>query len=122
MTDALELMSKVRDKFRPAYARMLGQVLARQLPTAVCTIYEARFPEPALRRHAATALTTLNDIITREVFARGADCIDLRLICNEDRDFANPIEPSTHGGSKIARGILSFAVGEPPRRSRVIAQ
>jgi hypothetical protein len=43
MTDALELMSKVRDKFRPAYARLLNQVLARQLPTAVCTIYEGAF-------------------------------------------------------------------------------
>ena len=122
MTDALELMSKVRDKFRPAYARLLNQVLARQLPTAVCTIYEARFPEPALRRHAATALTTLNDIITREAFARAVDCIDLRVICNEDRDFANPIEPSVHGGAKIARGILSFAAGDDKRRSRVIAQ
>jgi hypothetical protein len=39
---------------------------------------------------AATALTALNDAITREAFSRGADCIDLRVLCDDDRDFANP--------------------------------
>ena len=61
---------------------MLDQVLQRRLPLAVCTIYEARFPEPATRRLAATALTTLNDAITREAFARNVDCIDLRVLCD----------------------------------------
>jgi hypothetical protein len=28
------------------------------------------------------------------------------LICNEDKDYANPIEPSVHGGEKIANTIL----------------
>jgi hypothetical protein len=83
--------------------------LQSKLPLAVCTIYEARFPEPVTRRLAATALTTLNDAITREAFARGIDCIDLRILCDDDRDFANPIEPSVHGGAKIARAILNFA-------------
>jgi hypothetical protein len=32
--------------------------------------------------------------------------IDLRLVCNEPRDYANPIEPSSHGGAKIAKAIL----------------
>jgi hypothetical protein len=36
------------------------------------------------------------------------------VICNEDADFANPIEPSVHGGEKIARAILAFAT--PPWR------
>jgi hypothetical protein len=66
------------------------------------------------RRLAATALTALNDAITREAFARNIDCIDLRIICDEDRDFANPIEPSVHGGAKIAAAILGFAA---PRQS-----
>ena len=76
--------------------------VASRLPLAVCTIYEARFAGPVVRRVAATALTTLNDAITREAFARGVDCIDLRIVCDEDSDFANPIEPSTKGGAKIA--------------------
>jgi hypothetical protein len=94
MAEALELITTVRERFRSSYARMLDQVLQRRLPLAVCTIYEARFPEPVTRRLAATALTALNDAITREAFARGIDCIDLRILCDDDRDFANPIEPS----------------------------
>jgi hypothetical protein len=47
--------------------------------------------------------------------------IDLRLVCDEDTDFANPIEPSVHGGAKIARVIAGFAAGVPARSS-VIAR
>jgi hypothetical protein len=109
IAEALELISTVRERFRSAYAAMLDQVLHRGLLLAVCTIYEARFPEPATRRLAATALTTLNDAITREAFGRNVDCIDLRILCDDDRDFANPIEPSVQGGAKIAKAILTFA-------------
>jgi hypothetical protein len=120
--EALELITQVRHRFRSGYARMLDQVLNRQLPFAVCTIYEPRFPEPMRRRLAATALTALNDAITREAFARKLDCIDLRLVCDDDRDFANPIEPSVHGGAKIARAILSFATSEATQQPRVITR
>ena len=122
MAEALELITGVRERFRSAYARMLDQVLQRRLPLAVCTIYEARFPEPVARRLAATALTALNDAITREAFARNIDCIDLRIICDDDRDFANPIEPSVHGGAKIAGAILGFAAPPPERSPRVITR
>jgi hypothetical protein len=122
MAEALELITNVRERFRSAYARMLDKVLEHRLPVAVCTIYEARFPEPMLRKLAATALTALNDAITREAFSRGADCIDLRVLCDDDRDFANAIEPSVHGGAKIARAILSFAAAQPSPSSRVIAR
>ena len=120
VAEALELITQVRERFRSGYARMLDQVVNRRLSIAVCTIYEPRFPEPMRRRLAATALTALNDAITREAFARKVDCIDLRLICDDDRDFANPIEPSVHGGAKIARAILGFANADPTQRPRVI--
>jgi lysophospholipase L1-like esterase len=122
VAEALELVTQVRERFRSAYARMLDEVLDRRLPVAVCTIYEPRFPEPMRRRLAATALTALNDAITREAFARQVDCIDLRLICDDDRDFANPIEPSVHGGAKIAGAILRFATAELGQSPRVIAR
>jgi GDSL-like Lipase/Acylhydrolase family len=121
MAEALELLSGVRERFQSGYAAMLDEVLKRRLHTAVCTIYEPRFPEPPRRRLGATALTVLNDAITREGFARGVDCVDLRVLCNEDADFANPIEPSVRGGEKIARAILAF-VGEDRRGPRVIAR
>ena len=45
-----------------------------------------------------------------EVLERFAD---LRLICNEPADYANPIEPSSHGGAKIARVIVRALELEP---------
>ena len=122
MAEALELLSSVRERFRAVHAAMLDEVMKRRLPTAVCTIYEPRFPEPPQRRLAATALTALNDAITREAFARGLDCIDLRVLCNQEADFANPIEPSVHGGAKIARAILALAANGASVSSRVIAR
>lgn len=122
MAEALELITSVRERFRSAYAGMLDQVLQQRLPVAVCTIYEARFPEAVTRRLAATALTALNDAITGEAFARGVDCIDLRILCDEDRDFANPIEPSVHGGEKIAKAILAFATSGAAPHPRVFAR
>jgi hypothetical protein len=93
---------------------LLDAVARRGLPAAVCTIYEARFPEAARRRVAATALTLLNDRITVEAFSRGLSLIDLRVICDQEEDFANPIEPSARGGEKIARAIAAFTLGAPP--------
>jgi hypothetical protein len=114
VADALATLATMGDEFRRDYAAMLDSVAARGLPTAVCTIYEPRFPEAGLQRAAATALSLLNDLISREIFSRGLAMIDLRLVCDEDADFANPIEPSAHGGAKIARTILNFAGGSTP--------
>jgi hypothetical protein len=50
-----------------------------------------------------------NDVITRTAFAIGAALIDLRLICDADEDYANPIEPSVQGGDKIASAIATWA-------------
>lgn len=106
---ALAALGRIQHEFRSAYGRMLEAVLSRGLPTAVCTIYDPRYPDPARRAIAVAGLASLNDVITREAFARGVKLIDLRLVCSEDRDFANPIEPSTLGGAKIARAIARFA-------------
>jgi hypothetical protein len=115
MAGALDALAAVRERFQQAYRAMLAQVLERRLPTAICTIYEGRFPEPDLRRRAATALVLINDCIIREAFANDVTLIDLRLICDEDLDFANPIEPSAHGGAKIARAVADFATASTPR-------
>jgi hypothetical protein len=120
VASAIEKLAVVRESFRQAYAAMLEQTRSRGVATAVCTIYEPRYPELQRRRLAATALTLLNDAITREAFARGLTLMDLRLICDLDEDFANPIEPSSHGGARIARAISTFVRDATPS-SAVIA-
>jgi len=112
MADALDRLAGIRDQFAQEYAAMLTIVLGQGLPTAVCTIYEPRFADLRQRRLAATGLMVLNDCITREAFARGLSLIDLRLICDRDEDFANPIEPSVRGGAKIAAAIAALVTGQ----------
>ena len=104
----LDKLAKIKAAFRKSYAAMLDGVLARRLPTAICTIYEAHYPDLTTRAIAATGLSVFNDAILREAFARALPVIDLRLIINDDADYANDIEPSVEGGAKIARAIATL--------------
>ena len=55
---------------------------------------------------AETVITLFcNDIIFQEAAKAGVPVMDLRLIFNEDSDYANPIEPSAAGGLKMAKII-----------------
>ena len=108
VSEALEKLAKVRERFEASYHTMLNGVMRLGIPIAVCTIYDGRFPDPKQRRLASVGLTIFNDCITREASARGISLIDLRVICKEDRDFANAIEPSVFGGAKIANAIAKF--------------
>ncbi|MFH5923110.1 SGNH/GDSL hydrolase family protein [Roseomonas xinghualingensis] len=121
--EGLARLAALRERFRVDYGAMLDAVSARSLPVALCTIYDPRFPDRARRQLGTVGLTLFNDIITRAAFARGWPLIDLRLLCNEDADFANPIEPSVQGGGKIATEIARMLQGHDPvqRRSEVFA-
>jgi hypothetical protein len=120
--EAVARLAEAQARFASRYSAMLEAVLARRLPTAVCTIYDGNFPPPDGPVIAA-ALSLFNDAITRAAFARGVPLIDLRLICSEPEDYANPIEPSARGGAKIAAaiGALATVPSAPAGRSLVIA-
>lgn len=47
VAEVLDKLAKVQAAFQQNYAAMLDAVAARKLPTAVCTIYEARYEDPA---------------------------------------------------------------------------
>ena len=69
---------------------------------------------------ARTGLMLFNDVILRVAFERALAVIDLRLVCNEPADYANPIEPSGRGGQKIARAIArSLGLMDAARNSSV---
>ena len=106
VADALVRLAGIRREFQHRYRAMLDDVLRLGRPVAICTIYDVRFPDPVFREVAVTALTLLNDVITREAGSRGLPLLDLRTLFDEDADFANPIEPSAQGGEKLARAIL----------------
>ncbi|MCA1567150.1 MAG: SGNH/GDSL hydrolase family protein [Acidobacteria bacterium] len=105
VAEALSMLARAGDDFEREYRLMLDDLLGRRLPTAVCAIYNPRFTEARMQMLAVTALCVFNDAIIRAASARGLPLIDLRLICTDDRDYANPIEPSARGGAKIAAAI-----------------
>lgn len=119
VAQALAALAAVRDRFDAAYAEMLDRVVAAGRTTAVCTIYEPRFFDPAQRKLAATALCALNDCISRHAARRGVTLLDLRVMFDSDLDFANPIEPSVAGGAKLADAVRRF-VAAPDAGARVI--
>ena len=112
VASALVRLAAIQDGFRKDYAAMMDAAARYKLPTAVCTVYDPRYPEPLRKRLSSLALSVINDVITREAFARDMALMDLRVMFSEDGDFANPIEPSVQGGMKLARGIQRFVSGQ----------
>jgi len=106
VNQALVELGQVRDTFRENYRAMLRAVLQHQLPTAVCTIYDS---VPGLGEPERLALGMFNEVILREAFTHGLPVIDLRLVCDQAADYSqlSPIEPSVHGGAKIAKVVAT---------------
>lgn len=120
--EALLLFGKRVAEFEQSYRAALASVLERVPNTTVCTIYNGNLPDDQAPS-ARVALMLFNDVILRTAFDRRLPVIDLRLVCSDPSDYANPIEPSGSGGAKIARVIassLSGATSETPV-SRVFA-
>jgi hypothetical protein len=90
--------------FERDYRTAVSELARLGHPTTVCTIYNGALP-PAQARLARVALMTFNDVILRTAFDLRFDVLELRAVCTEPGDYANPIEPSGAGGRKIAAAI-----------------
>jgi GDSL-like lipase/acylhydrolase family protein len=114
--DTLLAMAARVEAFERAYRAALDAVLRLRRDTTLCTIYNGNLEEPRATA-ARIALTAFNDVILRAAVEQRLKLIDLRLVCREPADYANPIEPSGTGGRKIAQAIAR-AVGaiaaDPP--------
>jgi lysophospholipase L1-like esterase len=106
--EALAGLAGIADQFERSYRSMLAEVLAYGLPAAISTIYYPRFPDQSLQKIATTGLTVFNDCIIRMAFTHSLPLIDSRLVCTEEGDYANPLEPSAQGGEKIARAVVEL--------------
>lgn len=116
----LGFLADAAESFEGRYRRLVGQLLERELPLTVCTIYNGNFPDRGFQRLASTALCVFNDPILRIAFEQRLTVIDLRLVCNEAADYANPIEPSSRGGAKIADAILRWLQGAERETASVL--
>jgi len=118
-TEALSLFSERIEQFETAYRRVIERIVSLKRHAALCTIYNGNL-DPPEADVARIALMMFNDVILRCGFERHLTIIDLRLVCNEKADYANPIEPSGSGGLKIARAIAGWlGVGDARGSSRV---
>lgn len=116
----LGFLADAAESFEGRYRRLVGRLLERELPLTVCTIYNGNFPDRGFQRLASTALCVFNDPILRIAFEQRLTVIDLRLVCNEAADYANPIEPSSRGGAKIADAILRWLQGAERETASVL--
>lgn len=104
--EALLLFGQRIAEFERSYRAALAGVLKHVPNTTVCTVYNGNLPDDQAPS-ARVALMMFNDVILRAAFHWRLPVIDLRLVCSEPSDYANPIEPSGSGGAKIARAIAA---------------
>ena len=118
--EALDRFGERLADFERSYGWALEAVVALGRKTTVCTIYNGNLGAQEAAR-ARVALMMFNDVILRAALEHSVDTLDLRLVCTEPEDYANPIEPSGRGGRKIAAAIAAAlgAAGQPRRKSTV---
>jgi hypothetical protein len=104
-------IAEIGELFEQGYREMLQAVLARRIPTTLCTIYYPCIADPAIQQVTVAGLLVFNDVILRAAFRAGVPVIDLRLVCTSTADYANEIEPSVLGGEKIAETITRVVTG-----------
>jgi hypothetical protein len=120
-TQALSLFGDRISRFESDYRAAVKATLALGRKTAVCTIYNGNL-DPPEAYVARVALMMFNDVILRCAFERALPVIDLRFICSEKSDYANPIEPSGSGGLKIARAIAGWLESDGANQTRVLIE
>lgn len=106
VADALRAIGERAARFERAYRALVDRVLSLGRRTILCTIYNGNFQDD-WGRTARLGLTLFNDPILRIAFERPVDVVDLRLVCAEPQDYANPIEPSGTGGRRIAAAVAA---------------
>jgi hypothetical protein len=117
MMEALGTLAGISEDFEAKYRRAVAACLHASHPLILCTIYNGRFPDRNFQRIASTALMVFNDVILRVAIEFNLSVVDLRFVCSSPADYANPIEPSSIGGAKIARAIVNLISAEHTKDS-----
>ena len=118
--EALLLFSERARKFEKDYRAAIEHVVESMSECTICMIYNGNLLKDQAPS-AKVALMLFNDVILRAASELGLDVIDLRMICVEPSDYANPIEPSGQGGRKIAHSIAASVgiLGNIPSQTQV---
>jgi hypothetical protein len=117
---ALAKFADVSQGFEGKYRQAVAICRKTGFPLTICTIYNGNFPDREYQRLTSTALMVFNDAILRVGFEFELTVIDLRFVCSSPEDYANPIEPSSRGGAKIARCVVASTERNGKPGARVI--
>ncbi len=137
--ESLIELHRIREQFKRIYSKMLNKALSFGLPLTVCTIYYHRFlntegcksrlsnmlsdfdseSRKVFQKISVVALSIFNDVITKVALERRVSLIDLRVLCNDESEFAGPVEPSMIGGQKIANAIVNASLNSAGVASEV---
>lgn len=108
--EAFQKLAALQLRFGKEYETMLRAAMNKVPNVAVCTIYDPNFVELLRQQVSVAALSVFNDRIMRNAFQQGLPVIDLRSLFRDKADYANPIEPSSQGGLKIAKVIRQIVL------------
>jgi hypothetical protein len=110
--DVLVRLWSIREEFRRSYAALLDRLALTRRPVLVLTVYNPCFHghgfDAAYQQAAESAVSTINDVIQQEGQRRSFDILELRTLFDDRADYANPIEPSAIGGSKLAKCVSDW--------------
>lgn len=118
---ALKTLSAAADEFEDILAGMIAAAKETGLPTVVCTLVPARHVKPGEHRVSTTALAIFNDRVVRCAFGARLPIVDLRMVCDEDADYASATLLSRAGVRKAANVIRAalYEVSRSVQRTRV---
>jgi len=119
--EALDTLAWAADEFENMFACLIAAATEAGVPTIVCTLVPARYVELSQQRVAATALAIFNDRLLRRAVAARLSVVELRLVCDEDGDYASETLLSHAGVRKVANVARSalYDVSRNPGRTRV---
>ena len=107
---AFTMLADVTREFEAAYRKAVAMCRKPGLPLSICTIYNGNFPDANFQKRATAAVAVFNDAIIRVGGENRLTVLELRRVCDRPEDYANPIEPSSIGGAKIARAIVRMVM------------
>jgi hypothetical protein len=119
--ETLDGLASAADEFEKVFVRLIAAATEAGVPTIVCTLVPARYVDPVQERAAAAALAIFNDRILRRAIAAQLSIVELRLICDEDNDYASETLLSHAGVRKVANVARSalYDISRNPGRTRV---
>ena len=119
--EALDTLAWAADEFENMFTRLIAAATEAGVPTIVCTLVPARYTEPSRQRVGAAALAIFNDRILRRTIAARLSIVELRLICDEEGDYASETLLSHAGVRKVANVARSalYDISRNPGRTRV---